>query len=402
MNRRPPYLFISCLLLSSVLCAAYPDSTSEYRATITSCEEVKALADRVSIVRGLSLSTPVSCQALSERQFQARINKVYEAANGKQRTIYEGELFKLLGLVPLEYDYAGCLTHGIADEVNAFYDYTLSRSIVIPESRPVSRHTLVHEIAHALQDRHFNLNQLHHRLCTRTDSCLALAALTEGDSQVTREVYENKFGPPPAEQRQEKASEGTAADSCSLPRILEAQLDFPYSFGPIFVERLIDKGGTEAVDRAYYSPPGSTSQILLPGRYNSDWRPELPTLPRQIDGNSGELVYEDTIGQYSTSLLLRESSGESQAILAAKGWEGDAAGLYRYRDRNSYGVLWVTLWKTEEDAEEFSLALKKSLARRFSAYFQAGARLFHYEDPAKGAFQFEREGKKVTLFVRQK
>ena len=80
------------------------------------------------------------------------------------------------------------------------------------------------------------------------------------------------------------------------PDAVVGDLDFPYVFGPDFVEALADEGGTTRVDEAFRNPPLNTEQILFPAAFlRGDDQADVDD-PGVPDGETA--VFRDTVGAF--------------------------------------------------------------------------------------------------------
>ena len=140
-----------------------------------------------------------------------------------------------------------------AEHVVAYYD-PWNKVFVISEKRAsLLRKILPHEYVHVLQDQHFDLTRL---LSRRTfDELMAARALIEGDACITTDLYGR-------EPSVEAAAFGSSSSESLLERTLDAFMEFPYVEGKIFVSRLYEEGGWDAVNAAFLDPPTTTEQII--------------------------------------------------------------------------------------------------------------------------------------------
>jgi hypothetical protein len=123
-----------------------------------------------------------------------------------------------------------------------------------------------------------------------------------------------------------------------------------------FISALDSRGGLDAVDEAFQELPASTEQIIHPERYPND----APT-PVDIADLSGELGEGWTdldvmaVGEAWLQVALGLRLDGSDAADAAAGWDG---GTYRaWSDGDEVAVLLSTVWDSELDAQEFSIAM---------------------------------------------
>jgi len=216
---------------------------------------------------------------------------------------------------------------------------------------------LAHALAHALQDRQFDLGAL--TPCRQTaDAELALRALVEGDAVLTAGMYAGLESDPEMMARLARmaadAEEPTYAPLVGEPAFEQLRL-FPYQEGARMVAALYEEGGWEAVNRAYARPPCSTEQVLHPERYLEGEPVQEMAMPDLLPalGEGWSQVRRDTLGELLIGLHLAAHLEDDVAAWdAADGWAGDAFALWA--DEEGRQVLaWRIAWDNRDEAEAF-------------------------------------------------
>ena len=119
-----------------------------------------------------------------------------------------------------------------------------------------------------------------HRRSIRADEESAHQALTEGDATIA--MLQFAITSLTDEERLSLATDASLEGESSLedaPYFVRKTFEFPYDRGADFVCALYDRGGWEAVDRAYDDPPESSAQVLFPQHYLDDVTPRDPRNP---------------------------------------------------------------------------------------------------------------------------
>src|SRR5205814_340950 len=132
------------------------------------------------------------------------------------------------------------------------------------------------------------------------------------------------------------------------------ELMFPYLSGANFLMKLT-YSDEKLRDDAFRSFPLSTEQIIHPEKYTVSDRDDpvsfsLPNLSARI-GNAWKLSFTNVMGELQIRLLFENWREWDEARIASEGWGGDQYAVYRNGDK--YLFLWMTLWDTEDDADEF-------------------------------------------------
>jgi hypothetical protein len=198
-----------------------------------------------------------------------------------------------------------------------FYDPTTEEIVIgAAEITPLLQSTLAHELTHALDGQHAELDRTD--LFERTDEAgLAFQATVEGDARRVQLAYEATLT---ADERQaiEDESGQLAADAeiDTFPPILLFEQQFVYDEGQSFVQALVDDGGNAAVDAAIEEPPGTTEEVLEPDTFASGVPPLHLTRPEA----DGEVVGEGEIGQLT---LVALASFDGPVEGDGPEWNGD-------------------------------------------------------------------------------
>jgi hypothetical protein len=203
------------------------------------------------------------------------------------------------------------------------------------------------------------------------DMLLAMLALVEGDATLVMYVYteraaqENPFGA-----LGEILSSGLQAGNLflppSTPRIIGAELLFPYEAGQSFVQTVFLDGGWDAVNAAYDNPPASTEQVIHPEKYLAGEMPIEVTLADIAESIEGDwtLARAGTMGEFYMRHYLNTQMDAVKARQAAAGWGGDRYNIYQSADGQQAWVLQL-MWDSPADAAEFQTAYEAFLAKRF-------------------------------------
>jgi hypothetical protein len=239
----------------------------------------------------------------------------------------------------------------------AFYDPQVERVIVRGTEMTVAlRVTLAHELTHALQDQHFDLEKLQNDIYARADAAtsggddadaararnaadtafVGYQALVEGDAVRVENAYVDSLSS--AERDRYLASYQTDldqadADLSDVPAALQAFQEAPYALGQPLVDLVHANGGNTAVDHMFSDLPSTQEHMLDPLTYIDDQKPSplgLPEKPR-VAGDI-HTVDEGTMGAVELYIVLAERIDPLVALDAADGWGNAQFIAYRERD----------------------------------------------------------------------
>lgn len=291
-------------------------------------EEIRVqLAELIAVteqVRQLEFTAQPDVVVVSNEELAERVRSQLE--EDLEDLPADQALYDLLGLIDPGTDLASLYSDLYSEQVAGFYDGETSE-LVVPTAEdgftPVQRATIVHELTHALTDQHHSFHDRYVEMLDndRYDEATAYQALIEGDAVLAQLFYLQGLTP---EEQGEFFAESFGVDTDmfdAAPQFIRDALIFPYDTGFIFVDRLHQTGGFEAIGSAYASPPTSSEQIIDPTDYPADGpiAVELPAVT--LDGY--ELEYQSTWGELGFTLMFDQFLDTSASATAAGGWGGD-------------------------------------------------------------------------------
>jgi hypothetical protein len=340
------------------------------------CKVAEQSIKEASRIRGLEAKTRVPCTIETRDQVKAFLEKAIHTKVPAEKMRFDELVAKALGFIPEDYDYKKGLLDLYLSQLGGYYDPEKKRYVMAGWLPELMQPTVaVHELTHALQDQHFNLNTFIDDKTFYTDKLLARAALIEGDATAVMLDYQRALMDQPSIAKLEKVDSfilqtvlgmALVTTKTMVPESLKSVLLFPYASGTRFVHFLLRQGGYAEITAAFRSPPNTTSEILHPEKYSA--KNSAPSLlsDANFETNGQRIEYRDSLGEFSITALL--SSGEIKRELASKaaaGWAADLVVVYGTRDKEV--VVWKILWDSALEAKEFFDAYRELLtARGFS------------------------------------
>ena len=324
---------------------------------------VRQLQGVVERERGLSFKTPVKVSLLDDAAFRAKLlqtnDEDREEAEKAQAVLRAmGLLDRNVDLVKAVQDFAGA---GVA----GFYDPETKELVLRGGAlTPSVRVTLAHELTHALEDQHFNLD----RKDLGDEADLGFSALAEGSALRVEESYLRSLSADERAQarKEENAQAGKIPD---VPEVVRVAFGFPYAYGPDVVSVLLKAGGNARLNAAFAKPPASTEQVLDPRRYLDDDAPRPVPVPR----SDGTAFDDGEIGQLFLLLMLQSELAFDEARDASEGWGGDRYVAWRDGERTCVRMDFVM--DNPSDNDELVKALRDWAGKRRGAASSAGASL---------------------------
>ncbi len=339
-------------------------------------ERTDAIAAEVSRLRGLSIDRPIERGVMNKSQIRKRLVARMAEEYTPEELAAEALALERLGLLPVGTDYQKMVLDLLADQIAGFYD-PWERRLYIADWPMVGKEiAMAHEIDHALQDQHFDLEKFMTADKKDGDATVARQALVEGDGTalMLEYVYQTSGlkGSPWADDKMVQMLTSTmnltsGGDMLSkVPLYLREELIFPYTAGLGFVAHFRKLSPWQRIDRMFKKPPRSTEQIMHPAKYEQDERP-IAITTRPLAALAGyHQVYDNVMGELGLSLFLRQNQVSAQrAAIAAAGWGGDRLAVYQppgYRSGVA-GVVAVhqAVFDQEVDAIEYFEALGDGL-----------------------------------------
>ncbi len=377
------YTVAATLVLSGLLAAQQSRPTTAPKAEkshVISSEEVSKLADevikQVSEIRGLKLLTPVKSGAKSRAEIEQMVIKDFEEEYTPAELAAEFKTLVAFGLIPPDFQYREFLVKLLTEQIAGFYDakkkeFHLANWNPLDLQKPV----MAHELTHALQDQHFDLQRFDNWPKGDGDRELAIHALIEGDATALMIDYLMKpLGQSvmkiPKSLMDRMNSEMNAPGMeviSSAPNTIRESLTFPYGAGLGFIYDLLKAQGWEGVSKAYTTLPQSTEQILHPAKYLAH---ELPVKIELADvaellGAGWTRIRFDVNGEFGYYLLLAEYLDKTIARKAAEGWGGDQYAVYENATKTRTTAVHVSRWDTPNEAAKFFEAYVARTTKRW-------------------------------------
>ena len=358
-------------------------------------EEIVAGLGRIS---GLKPLRKIQYERIAKdrvKQFlEERIEQVV-----KPEELRAEELFlKKFGFVPQEFDLVKSSVALLAEQAAAFYDFRKKKLFLIDQvPSDLERTVLVHELAHALADQHFNLAKFVRRAGDDDDGSLARVAVMEGQATwLMSEYMSRREGIRPARPTVEAAA-GLYPVFEGAPLYLRETLLFPYTEGRLFQQSVFQKMGPAAVAEVFRSPPASSQQILHSEKYFARAGPARPALPDLSTHRAYRQLIEGGVGELDHRILLEQYIGRSESEKVSPLWRGGRYRLLERKGENSVVLAYSSEWENPAAAREFFRLYRQVLERKWKT-IQIEAEL---EDRVAGrgddgCFLLRRAGSLVT------
>jgi hypothetical protein len=264
------------------------------------------------------------------------------------------------------------------------------------EEQPV----LAHELTHALQDQHSDLEKWNDQTPddVSTDSAgdidhlakdemdTARDAVAEGQATVV--MWDCELKPigkslikDPEVLDLVKSQMSGAEDSpvmARAPLLLSESMLFPYREGMSFEQDVwMDQGQTAAFAGALDRPPTSSWEIINPREYEKKHIPAIPLLPNihPLTDPAYKPYDIGQVGQLDVHILSELLGSDNAARDLTPAWNGGLywAGQLRsattpaaQADTASIGLFYLSIWKNADSAQVFARIYSNTLGRKYS------------------------------------
>jgi hypothetical protein len=343
---------IAVLVAIGLLTGESSSSSKSPAAAAPAGPSIPQIARKVEQVRELRFKALPPVRRVTNVQARAdALHELDEEAPPRELAQAQ-ELLKLLRLIPANASLRKLMGKAFGSEVGGYYVPRTGKLSVVGGGGGLLREvTLAHELTHALEDQHFDLDRDTSGLLD--DRSSADAAVREGSATVVMVDYVilKQTGqlrvPEALRQRVLSALDDAAVPpSSGLPRYLRDSLVFPYPAGARLIDRVQQRGGWAAVNRLYGpDAPVSSEQVMHPAKRHD------PPVRVRIPGAANASMHGD-FGEFDTRELLLGANGAATASRAAAGWGGGAFALFPDR------LVMTWTWDTPRDASEFWTALR--------------------------------------------
>jgi hypothetical protein len=356
-------------------------------AASPSVEDPAALVARiqpaVEELRGLKFKRPVTVKTVTSTEARAYFSQRAKTEWPEERVRLDEKVYEQLGLLPAGFDLLGSVLDVLEEQALGYYDpgtdvFSVVEGALSSSLAPV---LVAHELTHALDDQHFDLDAVMDSAEAEDDRSAAAAAVVEGSGTavmtlfMVREMGAGRLSMAAMQDMQRNEAE-RAERLKAAPPVIQRGLIASYVLGMSFLlrgdARRIMLGIPSAdFDQAFKDPPRSTKQILHAEKYWDVARQDAPARLASVDlsnaigpgwslrggGNLGELVLATMAGTGAPDMDGPDAVSPSHwTNRAAAGTAGDA--YQHYANGTKSATILTTRWETEKDAAEFQDGLR--------------------------------------------
>ncbi|MFA6217406.1 MAG: DUF6782 family putative metallopeptidase [Candidatus Omnitrophota bacterium] len=283
----------------------------------------------------------------------------------------EGFVMKWLGLVHQDADYLESMLNAEISSIAGLYD-PKTKTIFIGDWLPphFAEVVAVHELAHAFQDKNYDIEKFSDRLHTRDNFDLAFArqSLIEGDATaVMLEYILNKDD----KKLQNLEDVFTLLEDKFLKQSQYAKQNIRYNvygYGARFIQAYLRQFNWSDINAVYTTPPVSMEEIMHPHKYvgrEIASEKDVPVVEESVKVPlQWKKIYETTLGEFTLLISLNTLLDKETSDKSVSGWQGDRVMVYENSQGNRL-IRFVSFWDTIDDALEFAQGQKQWLQKKY-------------------------------------
>ncbi len=318
------------------------------------------------------------------------------------KRMQRGEIvLKKFGLLDRDFNLKPFMLELLKEQIAGYYDSKTKTVYMLDWIDPeTQKPVLVHELTHALQDQHsdlekwndqtpadpsHNVNEDNEHLA-KDEMDTARTAAVEGQAMAVFIDYSLKpagksliKNPEVLEQIQ---NDMNASDDSPVlaraPLLLSESLLFPYKDGLSFEQDVwMDKGRKAAFEGVLDRPPASSWEVMNPRVYEQARQSPVLIMPdiHPLLNKTYKAYDIGQMGQLDLRMLAQIFGGEAAARDLTPAWDG---GIYwagqklsaktpaELASTNSVALMYLSGWKTEASAHAFARMYADELGRKYS------------------------------------
>jgi hypothetical protein len=379
-------------------------TTPESHITPEEAKQLFGLVDQLikfsSQETGLPIKSEVKRQLTTRTAVEAYLKEKFDDDEDAKRMERSEIVLKKFGLLDRDFDLKPFLLALLKEQIEAYYDpkdktVNLLDWVSVDEQKPV----LAHELTHALQDQHVNLDKwsdqtpsdVSHTSSEDSDHLAkdeldtAREAVTEGQAtavmmdNMLKPMGKSLIGDPEVVDiiKQQMAGSENSPVLARAPLLLSESLLFPYREGLSFEQDVwMDRGQDAAFTGALDRPPSSTWEIMNPREYEHGHVPSIPSLPdiHPLLDATYRPYDIGQVGELDVHILANLFGSEGAARDLTPAWDG---GIYWAGQRldatpaqqattKSIAFFYLSVWKNEKSAQSFANLYADELGRKYS------------------------------------
>jgi hypothetical protein len=385
-----------------------PSASSNKVSAADFAEAANEVLAQMSDITHLQFRGPLKKSLRSKEEIRVHvIQEMSEDKNPAER--YAGaRSAEAFGLLPKGFDLDSFMIDLLTEQIAGLYD-PKAHEFYVADWIPIAdqRMVMAHELTHALEDQHFEIEDWAKAARPNDDSELAREAVLEGSAMAAMVEYLLQGSGRSLQDLPDIDPAMLIGDMTETPLLKKAPpflkdaLIFPYLDGLTFSAAILKPTGWEGLAAIFTKPPVSTQQIMHPALYRSGKVPTAVALPsiEKALGPEWTKLEDNIMGEFGWKEVLRQFLDDPRAKSLAAAWDGDRYVVYEQKQTKRLVLITRERLASEEQAERFfgqySEALEKKHAERTNLFRKPD--FFSFDTPDGGVFLRCYERECVTL-----
>jgi hypothetical protein len=360
--------------------------------------------EQMSQITGLALRGPVKKSLRSRDEIRAHVIQEMDEDKDTAERYAGARSAEAFGLLPKGFDLDSFMVDLLTEQIAGLYD-PKAHEFYVADWIPIDdqRMVMAHELTHALEDQHFQIEAWAKAARPNDDGELAREAVLEGNAMAAMVEYLLQGRGRSLQDLPDIDPAMLIGDMTETPLLKKAPpflkdaLIFPYLDGLTFSAAVLKPTGWEGLSAIFAKPPASTQQIMHPALYTSGRVPapiSLPSMDRALGADWAKLE-ENVMGEFGWKEVLKQFLDEPRGKALSAAWDGDRYAVYEQKQSKRLLLITHERLATQEQAERFfgqySEALEKKHEKRSDLFRKPG--FFSFDTPDGGVFLrcFEKE-----------
>ena len=380
---RPLVLLAVILVLPSGITSAQktpsvaPPDNSKSNANADFNAAADEVVAQMSEITGLKLRTPLKKTLRSREEIRAYVIREMNEDKQPAERYASSRSAEAFGLLPKGFDLDSLMVDLLTEQIAGLYD-PKAHEFYIADWIPAAdqRMVMAHELTHALEDQHFQIEAWVKSARPNDDAELAREAVLEGSAMAAMidyllaETGRSLKDLPDIDPSVLVGDMGSTPALQKAPPFLKDALVFPYFGGLTFSAELLKSSGWNGLPMVFSKPPVSTQQIMHPALYRSGKLPSIVNLPEveKLLGPEWTKLEENIMGEFGWKEVLKQFFGEERAKSLAAGWDGDRYMVFEQKSSKRLALISRLRLVNEVQAAryfgQYSEALEKKYQQR--------------------------------------
>ncbi len=295
----------------------------------------------MSEITGWKLKLPLKKSIRSREEIHAYVLRQMNDEKDARERYASTRTAEAFGLIPRGFNLESFLVDLLTEQIAGLYDPKTHEFYIADWIAPdEQRMVMSHELTHALEDQHFQIETWVKAARPNDDAELAREAVLEGSAMAAMLDYLLKDKGLKLRDLPEIDPSlfiGDLSDTPMLkkaPPFIKDSLMFPYFSGLTFSMTVLKTEGWRGFSSVFEKPPANTQQILHPELYRANTVPAPLKLglPEAALDSSWTKLEENSMGEFGWKEILKQFLDEDRAKQLAIAWDGDVYATWEQKE----------------------------------------------------------------------